>query len=909
MIALALGAIFIFSNKFFVEAKVLISEVMTKGETATDEFIELYNYSSSTENLSDWKMCKCTKSGNIYPIVDFSESASIAPFGYLLLAHSDYTGSVAVDTTYSKNSLADDNYIFLYNSSGATVDSAGWGNVTTSYRATLDNPKATESLVRLPNDETGNWQDNDDDVNDFILTDPDPQNSSSASRPYWVEGTTTTPTSTVEVPTTTPDTPTTTSSTVPIINTSSIWSQIKINEFVSDPQSGNEWVEFFNPSTSSLDLSGGYICDERGATSSYACKNISGEIGANGWLYFDLLTTSYLNNDGDSLFLKNCENETVDEITYDNNSAADKGESYARISDGADANLLSDWALTTSITPGAQNIITAPVVSSGGGSPSQSSSKTTIKTETTTATTTATTTLSKNYSGIILNEILPNPVGADTENEFMEIFNTTSAAIDLSGWKISDSAKAFGLSGSIAAKSYLYYLRSETNIALNNSTFEEVKLIAPNDELADYISYDSADEGAAYARTASGTWEWTTSSTPGAQNYFYIASIIYDTSTPAEEKIFFTEICPNPKGADEREFIEIFNNDNKPIDVGNWTIANLKKRFVIPEETMIYPGEYLVFYKAVSKLTLNNSQEELTLQNAFGQTADNVKIVAAKEGMSYARANDAWQWTEELTPAKENKIVITPAEEKSVSTKNKIVYRAISIAGAREAESDTGAIVRGVVSVLPGNFGVQYFYVFDGKDGIQIYNSKKDFLKFKIGDKVEITGVIGEASGVRRIKTKDKEAMDILSTDNVLMPVEKSLDEIGEEDAGRLVAIEGDITEIKSNYMYLDNKLGEIKIYFKKGANINKSAHAEGDRVRVTGIVEMGSGGVQIWPRDNMDIVSVSGTQKVAGIKIETKEAGGSNRYIFAFAGLFAVLILGLIVKNYGASFIAKLKK
>lgn len=917
MIALALGAIFIFVSKNFVEAKVLISEVKTNDSSEFSRFVELYNYSSSTENLSGWKMCKYTKSGSesekVSLIDDFS-NILIKPFGYLLIADSELVGSSTSDVIFSKGNLTDNNYLYLLNNYGAVVDSFGWGSVTSAYHSYLFTPTysgSVKSFSRLPNNDTGNWQDTDIDTEDFETTTPSPQNSSSASRPEYISDTTTTPTSTIEIPTSTPEIPTTTpdistttTSTVPAINTSSIWAQIKINEFVSNPESGNEWVEFFNPSTSSLDLSGGYICDEHGADSLDECKNISGAIGAGGWLFYDLLTTRYMSNVGDSIFLKNVEGEIVDEIIYEKNTATEKGQSFARKIDGADTNSISDWALTITTTPGAKNVIIAPIVSSGGGSSKTVDNTGDTKTVTVVSSSTA-------YLGLVLNEILPNPIGADTENEFIEIFNTTSASIDLSGWKISDKAKSFTLSGSILAKSYLYFLRSETNIALNNTSGEEVKLIAPDDKLADYISYNSADEGAAYARTASGTWQWTTSSTPGAQNYFFNASVVYDTSTPAVEKIIFSEICPNPRGADAREFIEIFNNDSEPIDVGNWTIANLKKRFVIPEETIIYPGQYLVFYKAVSKLTLNNSQEELILRNAFGQTADSVKIAAAKESMSYARANDAWQWTEESTPAKENKIVITPAEEKSVSTKNKTVYRAMSIAGAREVEEESGVVVRGVVSALPGNFGVQYFYIFDGHDGIQIYNAKKDFLKFKINDQVEITGVVGEASGIKRIRAKNKEAMDILSTDNILKPMEKSLDKISEDDAGRLVAVEGDITEIKSNYMYLDNQLGEIKIYFKKGANINKSAHTEGEQVRVVGIVESAGDGVQIWPRSNADIISVSSTQKVAGEKISSDEEKdvASKTPLFAFLGLTGAVILGFVIKNYGASVIAKFKK
>ena len=168
--------------------------------------------------------------------------------------------------------------------------------------------------------------------------------------------------------TTTPETPTSTSG----ISTTTLWVKLKINEVVPDSESGNEWVEFFNPSTSSLDLVGGYLCDSRGVTSTADCKDLSGSIGALGWLKFDW-TGYFLNNDGDSVILKNPEAQMVDEVIYGTSlSTPDKGEALARTEDGIDTDSNTDWAITTNITPGEANVIVAPVVVppaySGGGS-------------------------------------------------------------------------------------------------------------------------------------------------------------------------------------------------------------------------------------------------------------------------------------------------------------------------------------------------------------------------------------------------------------------------------------------------------------------------------------------------------------------------------------------------------------
>ena len=43
-------------------------------------------------------------------------------------------------------------------------------------------------------------------------------------------------------------------------------------------------------------------------------------------------------------------------------------------------------------------------------------------------------------SPVILNEILANEPGSSTSGEFIELVNTGSSAVDLSGWTLSDSS-------------------------------------------------------------------------------------------------------------------------------------------------------------------------------------------------------------------------------------------------------------------------------------------------------------------------------------------------------------------------------------------------------------------------------------------------------------------------------------
>ena len=44
------------------------------------------------------------------------------------------------------------------------------------------------------------------------------------------------------------------------------------------------------------------------------------------------------------------------------------------------------------------------------------------------------------HAQVVLNELVPDPVGIDTDNEWVEIYNTGSTAVNVTGWAIEDAA-------------------------------------------------------------------------------------------------------------------------------------------------------------------------------------------------------------------------------------------------------------------------------------------------------------------------------------------------------------------------------------------------------------------------------------------------------------------------------------
>src|SRR5512138_892527 len=78
---------------------IVISEFRTRGPNGgNDEFIELYNLSSSTVNVENWTISYSSSGGTSSDRYTFPAGSSLTPGQYFLLANSDgYSGSTIPD--------------------------------------------------------------------------------------------------------------------------------------------------------------------------------------------------------------------------------------------------------------------------------------------------------------------------------------------------------------------------------------------------------------------------------------------------------------------------------------------------------------------------------------------------------------------------------------------------------------------------------------------------------------------------------------------------------------------------------------------------------------------------------------------------------------------------------------------
>jgi hypothetical protein len=136
-------------------------------------------------------------------------------------------------------------------------------------------------------------------------------------------------------------------------------------------------------------------------------------------------------------------------------------------------------------------------------------------------------------------------------------------------------------------------------------------------------------------------------------------------------KIIISEFLVNPEDSDrDSEFVEIYNQENKAVDISGWTLEDQVgsvHQYKIPQGTIVEANKYKIFYSDETGITLNNAGDGVVLRNYAGVVVSKTPVTAdAKDEISYAiNENGRWDWTVRVTPKNKN-IIEIPQDLKSV---------------------------------------------------------------------------------------------------------------------------------------------------------------------------------------------------------------------------------------------------
>ena len=126
------------------------------------------------------------------------------------------------------------------------------------------------------------------------------------------------------------------------------------------------------------------------------------------------------------------------------------------------------------------------------------------------------------YSPLELTEILPNAIGSDSGNEFIEIYNAGKTSVDLTFYILkigigSEKIISFPVGSIIGPGEYMAFSDSELKFTLVNSSSKVVLTAVGGKIFGDTGVYDNPDDGESWAYI-NGKWEYTNRPTPDLPN-------------------------------------------------------------------------------------------------------------------------------------------------------------------------------------------------------------------------------------------------------------------------------------------------------------------------------------------------------------------------------------------------------
>ncbi|HWI62771.1 MAG TPA: lamin tail domain-containing protein, partial [Symbiobacteriaceae bacterium] len=281
----------------------------------------------------------------------------------------------------------------------------------------------------------------------------------------------------------------------------------------------------------------------------------------------------------------------------------------------------------------------------------------------------------------VLSEVMFDPPGTETAEEWAEIYNPTATAINLTGWKLQDNSGvwsfpagttlAAGATMTVARDAAGYQALYGTAPAISGltlslaNTADYVLLVDPKGNTISKVAWGGAKPNWGLTAAQNTTLErcpvtrdrftaidWTPGATPtpgfvptscggtgggSTATHVVISEVFYDT----------------PGNDDTEEWVELYNPTASAVAIGGWKLTDDAGTFTIPAGTTLAAGSYLTVarqakgFKALYgtvpniaglTLALGNTGDVVYLKDAAGSEIDKVAYEGYQAGWTVSAA-------------------------------------------------------------------------------------------------------------------------------------------------------------------------------------------------------------------------------------------------------------------------------
>lgn len=419
-------------------------------------------------------------------------------------------------------------------------------------------------------------------------------------------------------------------------------------------------------------------------------------------------------------------------------------------------------------------------------------------------------------------------------------------------------------------------------------------------DFGDETSGDEKTENHIYEAAGSYLVKLIVSDSEGVKDETTLLLAIEDLSTELEltdispinfvlQDLIIAEFIPNPVGSDDHEWIEIYNASSQEINLAGWQLDDQEggsKPYTFPAETSIAPQEFLVISRDDSKLTLNNSEDEVRLLTPLQEVWQSVSYTNVLEGQSQAWDFNNQEWFVNPTPS--------PGADNLVLA-NQVVIQTIE--EVKGFDKNTEVVVRGVALNEAANTRSLYLVDYDGQniyyDSIlELYSYAKEFPDIKAGELIEAKGKISKTGPLVRVKITEIVQLGVAV--DLILPEAINLNDLNEDLLGTFLTVQGVIVKKNGKNIYLADELEkdyQLRVYTDfdtKELELKKEIE-----MIVSGILINTDSGFKLLPRQINDLLV---SKIVLGTKEEQTEENTNLANTSTNYGFFVER--GKIVKN-----------